>query len=841
MTDTITPPPPWVEPIRSFAEEAPLFLAVPATELVDAFPLRHSHVRLALFLLCEAAEALTKTLAVVAAADLAAEGRLDPKTAQSANRLLSVPTFGSWWGFLSGVVKGDKTKRGTRTLPELPALVGVMDKVLFAQPAPGTGREWSSIIGVRNPLAHGGGIDPVLAVRLLDTWGPRLAEVLGHCSFFAEMTWWARDPTGFVSLNGPVARPPPGSPSDAVRNALEVGDIAVARGESVTLLSPLGRRSALRDDDRLLSQLYVRCGDVGLIYSLIGSDEALQAESDAATRERFDTLFGLHEIRRRAAEAGFSERGFDREFEDGAMGFIGRGAAVDELWNTVVGRQGGIVFVSGPAGMGKSRLVARVALDLIEEFAERRALGTSNEFVIPYRFVHKDRGCAPLPFLRWLVERVGRLNGQERTLTPDQEIHQLLDIAASMLTNSPVDRIVLVLDGLDELARGFPRFVSDLLRRLAQLPRLLVLAASRPERDILSTMSALGATLPWADGLPPMKEVEIREMLVTLLPTVSKRLLASDEFQDGAVRNAFVRAVEERAQGVPLFVDLLVQATHQAGFSLDRFSKTHWLPQNIEGFFKGLVQEGGTFSGDRAYYTQPVGVLLALAREPLSLPEIAAIMTADLSPEEREDMMARSGVDPVADQLFQAEQVLRELGGLLRVATDDGGTRRYRLLHDELTAFVRRDPAFTRVTAKARAWLTSQARAPTGAAARYLFANGIAHLLDSTVDDARAVALAAGCLSDIDYQVARLQALAPFGGDAGIREDWNLILDRGAVTDPQHRDWYHFWSTDGTHLAAGPGRDAAREFIEMALQYAPDTVVGAAATPFLPEEYRDGR
>lgn len=248
----------------------------------------------------------------------------------------------------------------------------------------------------------------------------------------------------------------------------------------------------------------------------------------------------------------------------------------------------------------------------------------------------------------------------------------------------------------------------------------------------------------------------------------------------------------------------------------------------MTGFFDRLVARG-VMSGDRGYYTQLTGALLALCHEPLSSAEIASILSSTLSERERSDLAARYRLDPDKHHLENVDSILRDMGGLIRVAFRADGTRQYRLLHDDLKAFIQTSPAFATVCTKVRSWLAELARKPAGPAAAYFYRNGIAHILDDAGGPEEAGRLALPLLSDFDYQLERLSVLDDRGEDARILDDWVLLREHVALNAPEHYAWSHFWSTDGVLLQRGPHRNLAREFFELALEYAPGTVVGDTA------------
>lgn len=815
----------WRNEIAALSARTPIFLARPLDELVEDCETRNS--RSTLFLLCEAAESLLRFLAIVASAELIHRnnGVAPEWLAKAAERLLVVPTFGSLREFLSIVAENQRLEAdGLKVLEEFPSVWPDLNEALFRKDSGDPSPERRNLIEVRNPLAHGSGINEKYARDLLEIWGPRFAEALNLLPWLIELELWTRDETsGLLRLVG--LEPTSAAAPDEFINGIVVGDVVLRRSEANVPLVPMSYRRSPRDGIEAVAQLFVRQGPLGLLYELFESADMLQAQGGAKEREKFEAMFDLTRIRRATRERQYQERGYDREFEADARTFVARAEALDELWNAVIDRPRGIVGVIGRAGVGKSSLVAKVTVDLRAELTERTRLCTSREMVLAYRFTDGDRGCAPLPFLRWLIERLQDLEDKTRPLKPTATFSDLREHALRQIASLSCDRLVLVLDGLDELARRESRFVRDFIERTAKVEKLLVVASSRPDPSIQEAMIAAGAFLPWPDGLPGMSSVELRIMLVSLLPRAAKRLVNDDTFTKG-VRNAFMDAVVARANDLPLYVALVVQATHDPGFRPNDLSDPGWLPTGVEAFFHRIVTEGALSDKRRA--GPLVGCLLALAHAPLSAGEIGALLGRSQL-HNKLPWEPENSVISTDRHVELTGQVLANLGGLLRRGDDESGIARFRLLHDDLRTYVLGAPELQNTVREASVLLAGSALKPgDDAASNYLCSYGIQHILETDPGTGDAVRAAADLLADFKYQYRRLETLAPEGGDGGIRDDWALVAKSGAQIKEVAAAWRNFWATGGAEYHRGPGRNAPREFVEDVVAYAPETSIGRA-------------
>ena len=131
----------------------------------------------------------------------------------------------------------------------------------------------------------------------------------------------------------------------------------------------------------------------------------------------------------------------------------------------------------------------------------------------------------------------------------------------------------------------------------------------------------------------------------------------------------------------------------------------------------------------------PLAATLAVAREPLSAEELAALLAR-----RRVLSGAQAGLPVV-------HQALAAIAAMVDLAPDPDGGEGYTLWHQSLREHMLASAEMAEPVLTARATLAEAALAPAGdAATRYLYRQGIAHLLEA---DQRAAAL--GLITDLAY------------------------------------------------------------------------------------------
>jgi hypothetical protein len=262
-------------------------------------------------------------------------------------------------------------------------------------------------------------------------------------------------------------------------------------------------------------------------------------------------------------------------------------------------------------------------------------------------------------------------------------------------------------------------------------------------------------------------------------PSIVHRLVQEDR-GDEEVHNPFIELLADRSHGLPIYVELVRQDIAQGRFRYLDSDEAEHLPDSVSAYFKDLLSRGGL--GDVYSFQQLIVCFLALALEPLSIEQLAALIRRIFDMRERQAELTKSAID--------------RLGSQIRARKTPDGEVGWTLYHTELMDFVRRWEEISGNRDKALEVLLAAARSPTDdAIRRFLFRRGV----QQHVAAGRTLQ-AAELLSNVGYQIERLKVLAPEGGDGGIRADWDLLVRARVELTREQADWQNFWATDGARF-----------------------------------------
>jgi WD40 repeat protein len=806
------------------ASSTPASLGESPPELADALPtllglplreVLHEHAPVpALWALCDLAETACKLVVMAGVAEhVATSGALPEGLERELRDRVELPTMGQWLGMTLAIAKhapsGSRLELGA-TAASLQALLG--------------GREATTETGLlplRNRLAHGGPVGRKEAERLLAAWKPRVvAWAAQSLAWLADVRLVAIDETGRrILLRGGEGREL--GDDDAVLPSLlpadaRAGSAWLCAADRAFPLKPLGAFDLAQQ--ALL--VYVRSGEVRLQYLRLG-DEGGLCDSDIASRDLFQRLFLSTKPAAHTGKHKFTVRDFDAEIRKEASRRIGRDRELATLQQAIGAMAHEALWLAGPAGIGKSNLMAAMMDDLA-------AHPPAGALVVSYRFKAGDDRCGRSPFLTFVRERLeasgalaeaenergaadreddaGKGAGQAppnpAAFDPVQELKGLL---ARLL---PDRRLLLVLDGLDEIAERDACFVDDVLFRLRG-DRIALVAAGRPERGLPEAFARIGAATPFPDGLPAMSDADVRALLLERTGPVRKRLLARDKESAGAIRNGFVELVAKRSDGLPIYVNYVIGDLNAGKLAPENTDALH---ASLHAYHDELLRRAAI--GDLQAVTSPTLVLMALAYEPLNVAEIAALLV-------------RCGKLDTAETAL-VERALQALGAMVRKAPDPDGDEGYALFHHSLRTHILQSDDVRQTVGSLRKALAETSPSPAGDTAEiYLYRCGVRHLLDAErVHDALAL------ITNFDLLMARFQRLESTGRAADEwYADWDRVRAKAEKLEGAARPWWDFARTS-RHLFRMNDWEAWRVLFQAAMDHADDSAVTIAAEAF---------
>ncbi len=595
----------------------PSLLAIPLQEF-RAEP----HAVMRLHRLCDAAETVTRFMTILALADLRRvldDAPLPQGLLRALQTQIERPTFGKWRGMLEALVKALPRTREL-VLPELPAFVA--DQLLPLLTGGDDQPPETCLISLRNLLVHGGAMNRAHAEHFLKVWEPKLEVLTQRLTFLTDADvchfagGTARRLVGASAGTGDERPVPTELRMELTAKGLD-GHVVFHRRQHWLDLWPFceygppkkGTGTFGREQGETSSPLlYLRAQSDRLLYAALGAQSPHGERADCLAE--FRNLFRLEE---RAKADPAAEADYEEDIRHDAAALVGRLQEIHQVKNALKAARGGVFWIGGPGGIGKSYLLARLAHDLQGD--PRKTCR------IAWRFQASDlnRGNR-VAFFRHAVVRLATWLNQTLTPAPDAEtlwiqLTQMLDMAAHPTSErekpSRPRRVLFVLDGLDEIARldpDFPRVPFYLQR-----DNVLWLCSGRPEGSLSATFAADRCTHLFPGGLPAMSDADIRGMLLEETDALKYELLRLDVERPSAIDNAAVQAVVRRAAGLPLYVRHVIHDLLTGAFRADELERR--LPPGLHAYYDNLLARLAL--GELQALLTPLIVTLAWAQAPL--------------------------------------------------------------------------------------------------------------------------------------------------------------------------------------------------------------------------------
>ena len=659
-------------------ERLPSVLAIPIREFRDEqHPIQKIHR------LVDAAEIVTRFCTAVALAEVRRLRRGEPLPDRVLGLLrerIERPTFGQWRDMLSGLIEqlGDPERL---VVPGLPSFVKGKLLPCLSGPVSAAG-----LVRYRNDLVHGGTGSRQAASEALQHWNPRVEDLFAGLTTFDAVQLAFVDARGTRLLHGTD----PGGRIEVVGRIFATaaspgGAVYLGRDSDWLLLQPLihygrARQPMLgRPDREAVSEgplVYYRAEGDRLLSTALGVD--LPRHEDVAAYESFRALFRLGT--RAHPEKREHQDDFEREIIADARRLVGRREEIDHAKKLIRETRSGVIWVEGPAGIGKSVVMARLADDLRGD--PRKACR------IAWNFKLSDRArCSREAFFRHAVARLSRwlsvedISAHVTSAGLVERLRELLLMSGQRTAGRSNDRapqVVFVLDGLDEIERldpDFPRVLFEF-----KVENVVWVCAGRPLESLQRVFSPDACRHAFPGGIGPMTPADMRAMVLEEVGSLKYELLALDTddpvpHDREEIRNRAVQAIVDRAEGLPLYVRFVIRDLLAGEFQFDRFADQ--LPASLNAYYRELL--GRLAVGDVQALLTPLLVTIAWAQEPLDVDTL-------------QWLMAERQVVPAADPSL-LRTGLGYLRSMVREAPRSDGATGYELYHPTFQEYVTDDPA----------------------------------------------------------------------------------------------------------------------------------------------------
>ena len=329
--------------------------------------------------------------------------------------------------------------------------------------------------------------------------------------------------------------------------------------------------------------VYIRAERTACSTRPSASDLPHSENRDRDVVAQFQALFALEKDRVQLDHGDATD--FEADLRRDAAALVGRVGEIEQAVDLLKRTQSGVLWLSGKGGIGKSFFTARLAIDPSLTGDPKKVCR------IAWRFQASDQNrCNRVAFFRHAVGPAGGVAPRQEGLRRDPRRRPAVHPAPRPARRGrrprhlparipgAAPRVVFVLDGLDEIARGDPDFAS--VPFLLSRTNVVWLCSGRPEGDLPDRFTPDRCTFP-TSVLPRRPAGDVRRRHPRHAPPglrpaqvrPARARPRARRGRDANVTNAAVEAVVARAGGLPLYVRFVIQDLLADEFHVDALDR----------------------------------------------------------------------------------------------------------------------------------------------------------------------------------------------------------------------------------------------------------------------------
>jgi len=784
-------------PVGLSPDEMVTYLAHPWDEYI-----KEDHSSVKLHWLVDTAEVVVRWVCALLLAEIRYDngGKLPKSIQEKFQENIARPTLGIWLNFVSELSKQSPTK------PLLKGLFSLHGTCLNKEGLfPDDGTDVTSLLKLRNRIAHGGGTTLNQAKEYLKVFSPHLNKLLLELnSIMSEATLYASYKDTSYRLRGLESR------VEDSKEGIDGPYIKVA-GKILSLwplvefdvVRQLDGKGILVECNGITPQTYLRTDKQGVQYIPLGIEESYSITNK---QKEFETIFALNQKKKSSLNVKKSEYAHDdflKEARNLREERVGRDLEVESVksWMRSVDAfdiKKDCRYIYGGPGLGKSMLIATIA----SKFSDGK-----KDHLFYYRFRGGDARNNKQSFVKLLRDSLISwecLNKVSKKVKDTIDTQEIIEDIQNLLDKIPrleryksrkddeeieVEPILrLIVDGLDEVLLH-DSSILDLIGSF-QKKGVITLIGTRLENGAEKLEN-----FPWitpfvfdkdVNGLPKMSNNDIRGMLLEGISKSQRKELIKSDGENNEHINGIVKAIADKAAGLPLYIHLLINDIQKLKYSIHDADR---IPDGLTEYYHELINSMG-ISSVQASMTNVI-TLLSLVEEPIDIEAISLALVLDIN--------GRLDINDAKVKESLIKEVLLSAGSLLKQVKTPEGTMGYVLYHQSFKEFILEaeddtHPLFhTLEDMKKTLFIKSTQwdQLPDSNLKNHLFRYGNHYTLKWRKDDGLEVVKMR--LNDLEYLLERLRVLNIIEMERLVNE-YEIVLHQLAKNEQEEFEiWYSFF------------------------------------------------